>query len=292
MSTFYWEYGIEAFAEVPSIQDLVVTPVMGWVYGEWAYQTEMKIRRGDGTVAGSKILGNTTLFLLDPIDSLGRGVNRVAGRKVIKAGYGYFTYTATPSGTETDHTVYLNMKVPLGGDTQNDRYKISQINIKKDPVDTGIVGLSLGSGYTSGYTVLDPDWNMEDGYYTKASMGLYFTPHLSARLVYARGDLKDRTSGESITYENYSLDAQCYLNTKGKIRPFVTAGFGEQIWDTDNDRIIFQWNGGLGLHVALHSKWALQADWVNHYSPSKKTYDQQINAGIIYRFGRGEHDDW
>ena len=35
MSTFYWEYGIEAFAEVPSIQDLVVTPTLGWVYGEW-----------------------------------------------------------------------------------------------------------------------------------------------------------------------------------------------------------------------------------------------------------------
>ena len=31
MSTFYWEYGLEAFAEVPSIQDLVVTPVLGWV---------------------------------------------------------------------------------------------------------------------------------------------------------------------------------------------------------------------------------------------------------------------
>ncbi|GAL18175.1 ubiquitin-protein ligase [Vibrio maritimus] len=30
MSTFYWEYGIEAFAEVPSIQDLVVTPTLGW----------------------------------------------------------------------------------------------------------------------------------------------------------------------------------------------------------------------------------------------------------------------
>ncbi|WP_422121346.1 DUF3943 domain-containing protein [Photobacterium damselae] len=26
MSTVYWEYGVEAFAEVPSIQDLVVTP--------------------------------------------------------------------------------------------------------------------------------------------------------------------------------------------------------------------------------------------------------------------------
>ena len=44
MSTFYWEYGIEAFAEVPSIQDLVITPVLGWAYGEWAFNTEMASR--------------------------------------------------------------------------------------------------------------------------------------------------------------------------------------------------------------------------------------------------------
>ena len=33
----------EAFAEVPSMQDLVITPVLGWAYGEWAYQKEMEI---------------------------------------------------------------------------------------------------------------------------------------------------------------------------------------------------------------------------------------------------------
>jgi len=57
MSTFYWEYGIEAFAEVPSIQDLVITPVLGWAYGEWAFNTEMDIREDGGDVWGSSILG-------------------------------------------------------------------------------------------------------------------------------------------------------------------------------------------------------------------------------------------
>jgi len=115
MSTFYWEYGIEAFAEVPSIQDLVWTPLIGWVYGEWAYQTELKVRDNNNKVVGSKILGETSLFFLDPIDSLGRGVNRLVGRQWIKSGYGYFSYTAVPDGTDTDHTVYLNARFPIGG---------------------------------------------------------------------------------------------------------------------------------------------------------------------------------
>ncbi|MBL0711953.1 MAG: DUF3943 domain-containing protein, partial [Colwellia sp.] len=53
MSTFYWEYGIESFAEVPSIQDLVITPVLGWAYGEWAFTTEMDIRENNNKIWGS-----------------------------------------------------------------------------------------------------------------------------------------------------------------------------------------------------------------------------------------------
>lgn len=67
MSTFYWEYGLEAFAEVPSIQDLIITPVGGWVYGEWAYHKEKQIRRNGNLAMGSKFLGSLALFALDPI---------------------------------------------------------------------------------------------------------------------------------------------------------------------------------------------------------------------------------
>lgn len=70
MSTFYWEYGIEAFAEVPSIQDLFVTPIGGWLYGEWAYHKEKEIRRNDNLAMGSKFWGSIALFLLDPVGSL------------------------------------------------------------------------------------------------------------------------------------------------------------------------------------------------------------------------------
>jgi hypothetical protein len=70
MSTFYWEYGVEAFAEVPSIQDLVITPLGGWVYGEWAHHKEQEIRARGGTALGSKTWGSISLFLLDPLGSI------------------------------------------------------------------------------------------------------------------------------------------------------------------------------------------------------------------------------
>jgi hypothetical protein len=67
MSTFYWEYGLEAFAETPSIQDLVVTPVGGWVYGEWAHNKEKEIRRNGNLAMGSEFWGSVALFMLDPV---------------------------------------------------------------------------------------------------------------------------------------------------------------------------------------------------------------------------------
>ena len=287
MSTFYWEYGIEAFAEVPSIQDLVWTPLIGWVYGEWAYQTELKVRDNNNKVAGSKILGETSLFLLDPIDSLGRGINRVAGRRWIKSGYGYFSYTAMPDGTETDHTVYLNMRFPIGGHPEP-ATETRRIEYRNDPIDTGIVGFAVGTGHT----FLDKKWKIEDDFYTRLSLGLYFSPRFSARVGYAWADLKKTESDGTVMYENYSLDAQYYLNTKRKLRPYITAGFGEQMWDEDKDQKSFQLNAGLGMHWQFHRKWALHADWVNYYSNHKDTYDQNVNASLVYRFGQGEHADW
>ncbi|MBO9493889.1 DUF3943 domain-containing protein [Thalassotalea sp. G20_0] len=75
MSTFYWEYGIEAIAEVPSIQDIIVTPIGGWLYGEWAYQQKRSIVDNDGLVWGSAGLGSTALFFLDPVDSIDQWIN-------------------------------------------------------------------------------------------------------------------------------------------------------------------------------------------------------------------------
>jgi len=86
MSTFLWEYGVEAFAQRPSIQDLIVTPVGGWLYGEWAYRKEKTIISNEGRVMGSKFVGSLSRFLLDPVESIGRGINRLVGREWILIG--------------------------------------------------------------------------------------------------------------------------------------------------------------------------------------------------------------
>ena len=67
MSTFVYEYGVEAMCEVPSIQDVIVTPVGGWLYGELAYRGKKNILANDRTVLGSPLLGAAALWLLDPV---------------------------------------------------------------------------------------------------------------------------------------------------------------------------------------------------------------------------------
>lgn len=56
MSTFFWEYGIEAFAEIPYVQDLVFTPVAGFLMGEIFFITKKSIVRHDKKVLNSRFL--------------------------------------------------------------------------------------------------------------------------------------------------------------------------------------------------------------------------------------------
>ncbi len=67
MSTFFWEYGVEAFAEVPSWQDLFVTPFFGAVVGEVMLETEQSIVDNGGEVLGSETIGDVSLFFLNPV---------------------------------------------------------------------------------------------------------------------------------------------------------------------------------------------------------------------------------
>lgn len=66
-STLFWEYGLEAFAEVPSWQDLIVTPSIGALFGELFFLGINHIQNHDSKLLGSRFLGGLTLFLLDPI---------------------------------------------------------------------------------------------------------------------------------------------------------------------------------------------------------------------------------
>ncbi|GAL09259.1 ubiquitin-protein ligase [Vibrio astriarenae] len=67
MSTFFWEFGVEAFAEVPSWQDLFITPFFGAVVGEMMFEAEQDIVASGGEVWGSKGMGDFTLFFLNPV---------------------------------------------------------------------------------------------------------------------------------------------------------------------------------------------------------------------------------
>lgn len=70
MSTFFWEMGIEGFAEAPSIQDIVITPGSGAILGEYLYGLEMKILANEGKIGNSRFLGKTALVFIDPIGTL------------------------------------------------------------------------------------------------------------------------------------------------------------------------------------------------------------------------------
>ena len=75
MSALLWEFGIEALAEVPSNQDLVVTPVIGSILGEAFYIWEQRIIDEGGKLWGSYRLGSTARFLVNPAGSLSAAIN-------------------------------------------------------------------------------------------------------------------------------------------------------------------------------------------------------------------------
>ncbi|MCQ2287947.1 MAG: DUF3943 domain-containing protein [Muribaculaceae bacterium] len=68
VSTLFWEYGIEAFMEYPSIQDLIITPVVGSVIGECFYKVKRHIVACDYRLCGSGLLGHTVAWLVDPVN--------------------------------------------------------------------------------------------------------------------------------------------------------------------------------------------------------------------------------
>ena len=70
VSTIFWEYGIEAFNEIPSYQDMFITPIVGAIMGEAFYKLKRRILQDDTSLFGSRLLGNITLFLIDPVNEV------------------------------------------------------------------------------------------------------------------------------------------------------------------------------------------------------------------------------
>lgn len=68
VSTVFWEYGVEAFMEYPSIQDLIITPMGGLILGEAFYLAKRYIVQHDYELLGTQWLGYPVAFLLDPVN--------------------------------------------------------------------------------------------------------------------------------------------------------------------------------------------------------------------------------
>ncbi len=77
MSTFFWEYGWEAFAETPSTQDLIITPLLGSILGEGTNYLYNMILENDGQVYDSVIMGSIGRVLLNPIGEMNSYLDRV-----------------------------------------------------------------------------------------------------------------------------------------------------------------------------------------------------------------------
>ena len=82
-----WEYGIEAFTEKPSVQDLIVTPLFGSLIGEYFYTVIKNIQANDYTLANSKALGKMNVFALNPFHFI---VNKMHAKHTT-------TYSPTPN---------------------------------------------------------------------------------------------------------------------------------------------------------------------------------------------------
>jgi len=70
VSTIGWEFGIEAFMERPSYQDILITPIVGSVIGELMYKGKRAIVDQGYELLGSSFLGRAACFFLDPVNEV------------------------------------------------------------------------------------------------------------------------------------------------------------------------------------------------------------------------------
>ena len=97
ISTIFWEYGVEAFMEIPSVQDIVITPVIGALFGEGFYKLKRMIVDRDYRVLGSKVIGRAAAFILDPVNE---AIGYIVPDKRFKSHLRGISYRPTPQGME------------------------------------------------------------------------------------------------------------------------------------------------------------------------------------------------
>ncbi len=97
MSTFFWEFGVEAFAEQPSIQDLFATPIVGSILGEIFYRAEQKIKANNGELLGSKRLGAFAMIVMNPMGVVADKINDLIGTDVVQDAKAHLTVRKAPT---------------------------------------------------------------------------------------------------------------------------------------------------------------------------------------------------
>lgn len=80
-----WEYGIEAFMERPSYQDLFITPLVGSAIGEGFYRLKRHLVDNDYRLFGSPVVGNIVAFLIDPVNEVVGLFDHNPARRVARA---------------------------------------------------------------------------------------------------------------------------------------------------------------------------------------------------------------
>ena len=98
VSTVLWEYGIEATEIRPSIQDLIITPVVGSLLGEFFYQKSMEIEANGGTLWGSHFWGDVALLIMNPGGTAMDFANNLFGEDVFVDSEAYISTGRSPSG--------------------------------------------------------------------------------------------------------------------------------------------------------------------------------------------------
>lgn len=107
MSTCVYEYGLEAFFEDPSIQDLFVTPLAGALFGEAFITMSDGIRSNGDMVLGSKSLGAICLFMLDPISATLTPINKFNERySKLHMDANYYSRSTIADNTSNAETFY------------------------------------------------------------------------------------------------------------------------------------------------------------------------------------------
>jgi len=90
VSTVMWEYGIEAFAEVPSIQDLLLTPTIGALLGEAFHVMDSKLKDNDYILLNSRRFGRIVHHIINPVEGINNSFEKLFGLKFLHLDKAHF----------------------------------------------------------------------------------------------------------------------------------------------------------------------------------------------------------